>query len=188
MPKLKISEPGKKSKSYTIKITRETITLGRKDSNDIILTDISVSSFHAKIRRVEGGYVLDDLESTNGSKIDGQRYIKMDLDVDTAFKLGDVTVDFIFTDDDCDVLDEEDKFESEQEKKLSPKQQEKLDRKNKRKKKKSGDEDEEEEDDIDEDYDDDDEGGNGTFLITVVAFVATIAIAILILYFTGNLF
>ena len=184
MPKIKISEPGKKSKTYSIKITRDKITLGRKDSNDLVIGDVSVSSHHAEIRRVEGGYVLDDLNSTNGSKIDGQRYVKIDLDLDTSFKLGDVPVDFSYTDEDCDVLDEEDEFTSEQEKKKKPKNKDK-----KRSRKSSKDDDEEEGSDVeeDEDYDDEETSGSGAFIIIVIAFIATIAVSLLVLWLTGNL-
>jgi pSer/pThr/pTyr-binding forkhead associated (FHA) protein len=186
MPKLKIHEPGEKSKSYSIKITRPKITIGRKDSNDIIVKNVSVSSNHCEIRRVDGGYILDDLGSTNGSKIKGHRYLKIDLDADTYFSLGDVEVDFSFSEDECDILDAEAKFVSEEEKKSSKKDE----TESKKAKKRVENEDDlvEEESDEEDDYDDEEnEEGGSSFKVIIIAFVATIAVALVILYLTGNL-
>ena len=182
MPKLKITEPGRKPKTYNIKITRETISIGRKDNNDLQIIDASISSQHCNIRRVKGGYILDDLNSTNGSKINGKRYHVIDLDDDCSFKLGDVPIDFSLDDEECDILDEEDEFEPQQKEKKKPKRGGKSS---------SRDESSESKDDseqLDDDYDDDDDDeGSSGFLFIVAAFVLTIIIALIVLFLTGNL-
>lgn len=54
-------------------LTKEITTLGRDVANDIVLGDPEVSRQHARLTRTPGGYVLEDLGSTNGSFINGER-------------------------------------------------------------------------------------------------------------------
>ena len=50
---------------------RRPTTVGRDPSNDIVLTDRSVSGHHAVIRRYDSEWVLADLESRNGTLVNG---------------------------------------------------------------------------------------------------------------------
>jgi predicted component of type VI protein secretion system len=45
----------------------KSLTIGRKDSNDIPIENLAVSGHHAKIDAVGDGYLLTDLQSKNGS-------------------------------------------------------------------------------------------------------------------------
>jgi pSer/pThr/pTyr-binding forkhead associated (FHA) protein len=47
--------------------------IGRAEYNDVVIPDDSVSTSHAKLQRREGIWVLVDLESTNGTVVDGER-------------------------------------------------------------------------------------------------------------------
>lgn len=47
------------------------VTIGREEDNDIRLNDDRVSRFHAKIQEDAGRVILTDLESTNGTRING---------------------------------------------------------------------------------------------------------------------
>lgn len=47
--------------------------LGRWPDNDIVLPDRLVSRHHAQIRKVGNQYLLEDLESTNGTFVNGER-------------------------------------------------------------------------------------------------------------------
>ncbi|HET7040053.1 MAG TPA: FHA domain-containing protein, partial [Gemmatimonadales bacterium] len=49
------------------------VNVGRADYNDLVIPDDSVSTVHAKFQRREGIWILVDLESTNGSFVDGER-------------------------------------------------------------------------------------------------------------------
>jgi len=49
------------------------VNIGRAEYNDIVLPDDSVSTVHAKLQRREGIWVVVDLESTNGTIVDGER-------------------------------------------------------------------------------------------------------------------
>lgn len=48
------------------------ITIGREDGNTVQLNDDRVSRFHVKIQHDSNKVVLTDLDSTNGSKVNGQ--------------------------------------------------------------------------------------------------------------------
>lgn len=54
-------------------LTEPTIRLGRDPSSTIPLHDTEVSRHHAEIRRIEGEYAISDLNSSNGTFINGQR-------------------------------------------------------------------------------------------------------------------
>ena len=50
----------------------QTATIGRSPSCDIVLTDPGASRRHAQIVRRDDGYVVTDLDSTNGTMVNGQ--------------------------------------------------------------------------------------------------------------------
>ena len=49
------------------------VNIGRADYNDLVIPDESVSTTHAKLQRREGVWVLVDLDSTNGTFVDGDQ-------------------------------------------------------------------------------------------------------------------
>jgi pSer/pThr/pTyr-binding forkhead associated (FHA) protein len=57
----------------TYDLTKEVTLMGRDVSNDIILGDSEISRQHARLTRTPGGYVIEDLGSTNGSFVNGER-------------------------------------------------------------------------------------------------------------------
>lgn len=48
------------------------LTIG-KDGTDVTIDDRTVSRLHASIERVNGGWVVEDLGSTNGTYVNGER-------------------------------------------------------------------------------------------------------------------
>ncbi len=52
------------------------VTIGREEGNSLRLNDERVSRFHVKIQEDQDKVVLTDLESTNGTKVNGQRVIR----------------------------------------------------------------------------------------------------------------
>lgn len=48
------------------------LTIGRLDSNDIVIENLAVSGHHAKIDSVGDGFLLTDLQSKNGSFVNDQ--------------------------------------------------------------------------------------------------------------------
>lgn len=51
---------------------RAPVTIGREEGNDVQLNDERVSRFHIKIQEDNERLVLTDLESTNGTKVNGE--------------------------------------------------------------------------------------------------------------------
>jgi hypothetical protein len=54
-------------------LSKEVTLIGRDVTNDISLGDAEVSRQHARLTQTPGGYVLEDLGSTNGSFVNGER-------------------------------------------------------------------------------------------------------------------
>lgn len=56
-------------------LTKEVTLLGRDVTNDIALGDAEVSRQHARLTRTPGGVVVEDLGSTNGTFVNGERLV-----------------------------------------------------------------------------------------------------------------
>ena len=73
-------------------------TDGRKMSksygNTVLLTDTGVSRKHVGIKRVEGGYELADLGSTNGVYVNGEKVARRKLEVGDVIRVG--TTEIVF--------------------------------------------------------------------------------------------
>jgi pSer/pThr/pTyr-binding forkhead associated (FHA) protein len=61
------------SKARAVDVDRALVTIGRAPSNDIVLTDGRVSARHAQIERQGNRASIRDLQSTNGTYVNGQR-------------------------------------------------------------------------------------------------------------------
>src|SRR5438132_1729776 len=87
-------------KGQRFQIRTPVVNIGRADYNDIVLPDGSVSSAHAKPQRREGIWVLVDLDSTNGTFVDGER-VQGDMAIapGATVRFGDVQLAFEPTDD-----------------------------------------------------------------------------------------
>ena len=59
-------------KGKRLPVRAPVVNIGRVDYNDIVLPEASVSTAHAKLQRREGVWVISDLESTNGTTVDGE--------------------------------------------------------------------------------------------------------------------
>lgn len=54
-------------------LSQDEITIGRDIANNIVVNDPEVSRRHARLKMQAGNYILEDLGSTNGSFVNGQR-------------------------------------------------------------------------------------------------------------------
>jgi hypothetical protein len=53
-------------------LRKERLTIGRAESNDVVLPDAGVSRRHARLERGRGGWMLSDDRSANGTELNGQ--------------------------------------------------------------------------------------------------------------------
>jgi pSer/pThr/pTyr-binding forkhead associated (FHA) protein len=61
------------NKGERMTVNNSVVNIGRAKYNDIVLSDDSVSTVHAKLQRREGVWVLVDQDSTNGTVVDGKK-------------------------------------------------------------------------------------------------------------------
>ena len=60
-------------KGRRLPIKTPVVNIGRADFNDVVIADPSVSTSHAKLQRRDDVWVLSDLNSTNGTFLEGER-------------------------------------------------------------------------------------------------------------------
>jgi pSer/pThr/pTyr-binding forkhead associated (FHA) protein len=58
-------------KGRTFRELATPVTIGREEGNSLRLNDERVSRFHAKVQFDNGEFILTDLESTNGTRVNG---------------------------------------------------------------------------------------------------------------------
>ena len=108
MPRVCITVQGKNAQPYRFALDREVVRMGRSTDNDIVIDCPSVSSHHCDMKRIEGGYILEDKDSTNGIKLEDEKLEIIDLKNGLDILVGDAVLDFELTDKEKDTLAEED--------------------------------------------------------------------------------
>ena len=79
-------------------LSRETISIGRKLTNDCVINDLSVSRQHARIAYEDESFVLYDTGSTLGTFVNNQRVEKVVLHSGDIILFGQFPVMFILDD------------------------------------------------------------------------------------------
>lgn len=70
------------------------LTLGRKETNDVVLESLVISSNHAKLDHLEEGYLLTDLKSKNGTFVNDQPITAHWLSPGEVIRLGQHFITF----------------------------------------------------------------------------------------------
>jgi hypothetical protein len=78
----------------TINLDRDVTTIGSTAGNTVLLSDTGVSRKHLGIKRMEGGYELADLGSTNGVYVNGEKVARRKLEVGDVIRVG--TTEMVF--------------------------------------------------------------------------------------------
>jgi pSer/pThr/pTyr-binding forkhead associated (FHA) protein len=79
-------------RAQTLKLEQDLITIGRSKENTIVLVNKKVSRKHARIERVGATYQVTDLESGNGTKINGEKVGFHALVKGDEIKVGDAVL------------------------------------------------------------------------------------------------
>ena len=93
MPTLTIQLPGLPAVSHVLK--DDAITIGRMKGNTIVIEDASISLMHARITRKDGSFYLKDLNSTNGTVVNGQPVTEAKLNDLDRVRFADVSGQFL---------------------------------------------------------------------------------------------
>jgi transcriptional regulator with GAF, ATPase, and Fis domain len=82
-------------KDSTIPLPAGEVTLGREPANAIAVIDPSVSRRHCRVRREEGGFQIQDLESRNGTLVNGVAVKEQRLKHGDEIAIGDSVFMFL---------------------------------------------------------------------------------------------
>ncbi len=94
MPEVGVGTPPTQSRHLDLK-GRDTFTLGRDPLNDMEINHPSVSRFHAQIKKQEGSYIVLDLNSTNGTFLNGKQIVgHLPLRVGDSIRVGPTNLVF----------------------------------------------------------------------------------------------
>jgi hypothetical protein len=92
VPKIIIAQDGQVVQE--IELSKERTTLGRHPRNDIVLTERTVSGDHAVITCSGSGATLEDVGSSNGTRIGGQRVTRHALMDRQRFTIAPFDIEF----------------------------------------------------------------------------------------------
>lgn len=87
MPTLTLSYQDQELHTYPVS-EGKLIKIGRSDQNDIIIDDAAVSSVHAEVEFDGDGFYLTDIQSKNGTFIDGELIISRKLKNGNVITIG----------------------------------------------------------------------------------------------------
>jgi pSer/pThr/pTyr-binding forkhead associated (FHA) protein len=78
-----------------VQITKDKTTLGRRPYNDIVIDNLAVSGEHAVLQMVGSDVFIEDLNSTNGTYINGKAIKKQLLTHNDTVEIGKYKIKFL---------------------------------------------------------------------------------------------
>lgn len=81
-----------------VQITKDKTTLGRRPYNDIVIDNLAVSGEHAVLQMVGADVFIEDLNSTNGTYINGKAIKKQLLADNDTVEIGKYKIKFLLND------------------------------------------------------------------------------------------
>jgi len=81
-----------------VQITKDKTTLGRRPYNDIVIDNLAVSGEHAVLQMVGNDVFIEDLNSTNGTYINGKAVKKQLLAHDDTVEIGKYKIKYLADD------------------------------------------------------------------------------------------
>jgi pSer/pThr/pTyr-binding forkhead associated (FHA) protein len=98
MPTLKLNFKDKTLGDYQLQ-KGYSLTIGRRNNNDVVIDNLAVSSHHAKIDSVGDGFVLIDLKSKNGSFVNEELINAHWLKQGDVISIGKHSLTFCYSED-----------------------------------------------------------------------------------------
>ena len=93
MPKMIVSIDGVVIKE--VQLTKDRTTLGRRPYNDIVIDNLAVSGEHAVMQMSGMDVFLEDLNSTNGTYVNGKAIKKQQLQSGDTVEIGKYKIKFV---------------------------------------------------------------------------------------------
>ena len=81
-----------------VQITKDKTTLGRRPYNDIVIDNLAVSGEHAVLQMVGADVFIEDLNSTNGTYINGKAVTKLLLTHNDTVEIGKYKIKYLVED------------------------------------------------------------------------------------------
>jgi pSer/pThr/pTyr-binding forkhead associated (FHA) protein len=78
-----------------VQLTKDKTTLGRRPYNDIVIDNLAVSGEHAVLQMTGGDVTLEDLNSTNGTYLNGKAVKKQLLQNGDSIEIGKYKIKFV---------------------------------------------------------------------------------------------
>jgi pSer/pThr/pTyr-binding forkhead associated (FHA) protein len=78
-----------------VQLVKEKTTIGRRPYNDIVIDNLAVSGEHAIVQTIAGNTFLEDLNSTNGTYLNGTLIKKQRLQNGDTFEIGKCKLKFL---------------------------------------------------------------------------------------------
>jgi len=78
-----------------VQLTKDRTTLGRRPYNDIVIDNLAVSGEHAVLQMTGGEVFLEDLNSTNGTYLNGKAIKKQQLQNGDSIEIGKYKIKFV---------------------------------------------------------------------------------------------
>jgi len=80
---------------HTFPLTKPLVCIGRKQDNDLVIEDPRISRYHIQLRSKAGSYILLDLDTTGGTKVNDRLVNQVMLKSGDVISLAGVTLIFV---------------------------------------------------------------------------------------------
>ncbi len=93
MPKMIVSIDGVVIKE--VQLTKDRTTLGRRPYNDVVIDNLAISGEHAVFQMMGSEVFIEDLNSTNGTYVNGKAAKKLQLNNGDTVEVGKYKIKFV---------------------------------------------------------------------------------------------
>ncbi len=94
MQPAKLIVQGPEGDPWTFELSDSETLIGRSPANQVRLDDNAVSRDHAAISWEDDGYLIEDLQTTNGTKVNGKRVRSSKLEDGDRVQIGKTVLTF----------------------------------------------------------------------------------------------